>query len=154
MGKYYLAYGSNLDTDAMAVRSPNAKAVGPAEIDGYELLFKGSDDSAFLTIEQKAGSTVPVAVWQVDADDEMRLDHYEGYPHLYYKDEMEITYTEFDGETEHTVTAFVYIMHEQYKRALPSQTYLRTCLKGYEEFGFDAQPFYEAIMKSVRKVEE
>ena len=123
-------------------------------IDGYELLFKGSDNSAFLTIEPKEGSAVPVAVWKVEGTDEMRLDRYEGYPHLYYKDETEITYTELDGETTHTVTAFVYIMHEKYSRALPSPTYLRTCLKGYDKFGFDAKPFYEAIMKSVRKVEE
>ena len=154
MKKYYLAYGSNLDVEAMAIRCPNATAVGTAEIKDYELFFKGSDNSAFLTIEPKDGSTVPVAVWEVDADDERRLDRYEGYPNFYYKKEIEIPYKELHGEAKHTVTAFVYIMHEEYSRALPSPDYLRTCLKGYEEFGFDAHPFYEAIMKSVRRVSE
>ena len=39
-------------------------------------------------IEPKAGASVPVAVWETTADDELALDRYEGYPTFYYKAEM------------------------------------------------------------------
>lgn len=134
MSKYYLAYGSNLNVRQMAHRCPTAKPVGTAVIRDYELLFKGSKTGAYLTIEKKKGSTVPAAVWEVTADDEKRLDVYEGCPAFYYKTEMKLP-VKSDSETK-IITAFVYIMHEDRPLGVPSRQYVHTCADGYMDFGF------------------
>ena len=72
--RLYLAYGSNLSLEQMALRCPDALPVGTAEISGYHLLFKGSGTGSYLTIEPKRRAKVPVAVWQVSEADEKRLE--------------------------------------------------------------------------------
>lgn len=154
MSKYYLAYGSNLNVRQMTHRCPAAKPVGTAVIRDYELLFKGSKTGAYLTIEKKKGGTVPVAVWEVTDDDEKRLDVYEGCPTFYYKTEMKlpVKFTE-NGEIK-TVAAFVYIMHEDRKIGIPSETYTGTCAVGYRDFGFDMEFLNVALKKSLRGCEK
>ena len=41
-GRRYIAYGSNLNREQMALRCPDAKVVGIGEIKDYELLFRGN----------------------------------------------------------------------------------------------------------------
>ncbi len=137
MKKYYLAYGSNLNVKQMRFRCPDAKPVGTAWINGYRLLFKGSKTGSYLTIEKAGNSKVPVAVWEVSETDEHRLDAYEGYPNFYYKKEMELPVKLFENDESKTLTAFVYIMHEDRPLGIPSSTYVRTCTAGYRDFGFD-----------------
>ena len=100
MKRYYLAYGSNLNLQQMALRCPMAKPVGTAVIRDYELLFKGSKTGAYLTIEPKDGGLVPVAVWEVTADDEKHLDIYEGCPTFYYKKEVRLPIRLANGKTK------------------------------------------------------
>ena len=83
--RYYIAYGSNLNVEQMHYRCPDARIIGTATLDGWTLLFKGSKTGSYLTIEQKEGESVPVAVWEVSPADEANLDRYEGFPHFYYK---------------------------------------------------------------------
>jgi len=142
MGKYYIAYGSNLNIGQMRMRCPNAEIVGTAEIADYELLFKGSLTGSYLTIEKRKGGIVPIAVWEVTADDEKMLDCYEGYPSFYYKKGFDMV---LDGKP---VSAFAYIMHEERKRGLPSMAYLGTCIEGYKDFGFDKRLLLEAYGRS------
>ena len=59
--RYYIAYGSNLNIPQMRMRCPGARIIGTSVIPDYELLFKGSKTGSYLTIEPKAGSSVPVA---------------------------------------------------------------------------------------------
>ena len=68
--KYYIAYGSNLNLPQMKQRCPTAKVVGTAEIEDYELLFRGSKTGAYATIEPCEGSRVPVMIWSVKSKDE------------------------------------------------------------------------------------
>lgn len=147
MKKYYLAYGSNLNLRQMAMRCPAAKPVGTAVIKDYELLFKGSKSGAYLTIESKSGAEVPVAVWAVEPADEERLDVYEGFPTFYYKTEIELPVRYFSGKTVGR-TAFVYIMHEERPLGLPNGSYVRTCLEGYSNFGFDESILLAALENS------
>ncbi len=44
--KYYLAYGSNLNTAQMALRCPEARLFGIGYLDNYELIFHGSRGNA------------------------------------------------------------------------------------------------------------
>jgi hypothetical protein len=131
----------------MAWRCPTAKAVGTAIIKDYELLFKGSKTGAYLTIEPKSGAEVPVAVWSVEPADEERLDVYEGYPTFYYKTELDLSVRYFSGKTA-IRTASVYIMHEERPLGLPSGSYVRTCLEGYSNFGFDESILLAALENS------
>lgn len=136
MRKYYLAYGSNLNVEQMRFRCPDAKIVGTTWISDYQLLFKGSKTGSYLTIEHKADSSVPAAVWSVSENDEHRLNVYEGFPQFYYKKELAVPVRLPSGETV-VRNAFVYIMHENRKLGLPTAAYWETCLSGYRSFGFD-----------------
>ena len=147
--KCYIAYGSNLNIKQMRNRCPNAEIFGAGELDGYELLFKGSKTGAYLTIEKKEGSKVPFGVWKVDALDEKSLDRYEGYPSFYYKTEMQVKVRKFRDDAEVTVNAFVYIMHEDRKIAVPDRYYTNICAEGYEDFNFNFKALDVAFLKSL-----
>ena len=148
--KYYIAYGSNLNIRQMRYRCPGAKPIGISAIPDYELLYKGSKTGAYLTMEPRNGGLVPIAVWEVTADDEKRLDIYEGYPNFYYKKEVRLPVRLASGKTKR-VTAFVYIMHEEREIAIPSTTYIRSCEEGYRNFGFDIKFLDRAYMKSAKE---
>lgn len=150
--KYYLAYGSNLNIPQMEVRCPTARPLGTGYIRGYELLFKGSKTGSYLTIEPRKGARVPVAVWEVNPQDERNLDRYEGYPSFYYKKNCTIRYEDSKtGETK-AVAAFVYIMHESRPIGIPTMHYMQTCIDGYRSFGFDPAVLWEAYDKCREKV--
>ena len=148
--RYYIAYGSNLNIRQMRYRCPGAKPIGISAIPDYELLYKGSKTGAYLTIEPKNGGLVPIAVWEVTADDEKRLDIYEGYPTFYYKKEVRLPVKLASGKLR-KVTAFVYIMHEERSIAIPSMTYIRTCEEGYRNFGFDIKHLDRAYLRSTKE---
>ena len=149
MKYFYLAYGSNLNVRQMKLRCPTARVVGTAEIKDYELLFKGSQTGSYLTIEPKEGGIVPVAVWEVQEQDVRRLDAYEGFPKFYYKKDMEIRYKGIRTGRHRTVTAFVYIMHEDREIGIPSNRYISTCIEGYNDFGFNLNILFDAVDRSI-----
>lgn len=148
--KYYIAYGSNLNVRQMRYRCPTAKPIGITAIPDYELLYKGSKTGSYLTIEKKKGSLVPIAVWEVTAADEKRLDAYEGYPNFYYKKEMKLPVRLANGKTK-KLTAFIYIMHEERELGCPSLAYIRTCKEGYRNFGFDQKYLETAYLRSTKE---
>ena len=133
----------------MRIRCPHARVIGTAVIHDYELLFKGSHTGAYLTIEPKEGSEVPVAVWEVTESDEVALDRYEGYPVFYYKKEIELDIRGIRTGKIRRRKCFVYIMHEGRKIGVPSLSYVSTCLQGYISFGFDEHYLSEAQIKAV-----
>ena len=149
--RYYIAYGSNLNIDQMSYRCPGARVVGTSKIPDFQLLFKGSKSGAYLTIEPKKGAKVPVAVWEVTADDELSLDRYEGYPNFYYKTEVEIPVICISDRRVRKLKAFIYIMHEEREIGVPSQRYVDICLEGYEAFGFDENHLYDALNISLEE---
>ena len=146
--KFYIAYGSNLNMTQMRKRCPNAVIYGVADLEGWELLFKGSKTGSYLTIEKKEGSVVPVAVWEITDTDEWRLDVYEGFPDFYYKKELTIPVESFRTGKVRKKKAFAYIMHEDRPIGIPSERYMQTCAEGYHNFGFNLQPLAEAYWNS------
>ncbi|HJE98564.1 MAG TPA: gamma-glutamylcyclotransferase [Sellimonas intestinalis] len=149
--RYYIAYGSNLNIRQMRMRCPSARIIGTSEIPDYELLFKGSKTGSYLTIEPKKGSWVPVAAWEVSAEDELALDRYEGFPIFYYKKEMLLPIKGIRSGKTRQRNTFVYIMHEDRPIGVPSDFYMETCLQGYHSFGFDKKFLIDAIENSRRK---
>lgn len=146
--RYYIAYGSNLNIRQMRRRCPSARIIGTSEVPSYELLFKGSKTGSYLTIEPREGSSVPVAVWEVTEKDELALDQYEGFPNFYYKAEMTLPINGIRSGKIRERTVFVYIMHENRAIGTPSISYLRTCLEGYDDFGFDSKILMNAYLES------
>ena len=122
---------------------------GWKKIKDYELLFKGSQTGSYLTIEPKEGGIVPVAVWEVQEKDVRLLDRYEGWPRFYYKKDMEIRYKGIRTGRHRTVTAFVYIMHEDREIGIPSNRYISTCIEGYNDFGFNLNILFDAVDRSI-----
>lgn len=146
--KLYLAYGSNLNIAQMVMRCPDAEFFGTAEIKDYELLFKGSKTGAYLTIERRKGSSVPVGVWKVTERDIRALDRYEGYPTFYYKKAFKRQIRGVNGENLGIRECFAYIMHEDRTIGMPTKGYIDTCKQGYEDFGFNEEILMEAINRS------
>ncbi len=118
MSKYYIAYGSNLSREQMDCRCVNAKKIGFACLEGYQLLFRGRENDAKLTIEKKDGSRVPVGIYELDESDVRRLDVYEGNGFAYIKQEM--TVIREDGTELNVIT---YDMSNGRKLNLPSEEY-------------------------------
>lgn len=138
MRKYYLAYGSNLNTDQMAQRCPGAVRIGTALLEGWRLTFRGSLVGCQLprrfgvaNIEPRKGSSVPVGIWSITQGDERALDRYEGFPTLYTKSEFRVKLPDL-----RTVNAIVYIMTPGRTWAKPSPEYLQIIKSGYADFGF------------------
>lgn len=163
--RYYVAYGSNLNVGQMKYRCPDAVPIGTAWIDGYALMYKGSKTGAYLTIEKKENSRVPVVIWKVSATDEKSLDRYEGYPTFYYKKELpklRVTFFKSDKKkgfkpckyNVRNLDCFVYIMHEDHAFGIPTQTYIDTCEAGYKIFGFDTSILDEALSYTADNISE
>ena len=142
--RYYLAYGSNLNVRQMRMRCPTARMIGTATLENYRVMFKGSKTGSYLTIEPEEGCSVPVGVWEVTARDELALDRYEGYPTFYYKKELELPITGIRTGIVRQRKAFVYIMHEDRLLGVPSNMYMRICMEGYMDFGFNYDTLWEA----------
>ena len=143
--KLYVAYGSNLHLGQMRYRCPDAKVYGSGVIKNYSLTFWGNwNRNGVATILPGSDTDVPVGIWEISARDEKNLDVYEGWPHLYRKEDIEVVMD--DGST---VTAMVYIMNEERMRpAFPSESYFDTIATGYKSFGFDLK-FLEAARDKI-----
>jgi cation transport regulator ChaC len=70
----YFAYGSNMNRAAMKRRSPGARAVGPATLEGYAF-FVGLD--GWGSVKPKSGETVHGVLWRLAPRDIAALHAYE-----------------------------------------------------------------------------
>ena len=95
--------------------------------------------SAVATVEPKAGSNVPVLIWEIEPEDERNLDIYEGYPRLYGKVDLEVQ-TEDGSES-----IMAYTMNEGHEIGKPSMRYLETITTGYLEAGFDVNRLLQSV---------
>ncbi len=100
-----IAYGSNLNIEEMSERCREAEIIGAGVLENYQLLFKGEEKNAYLTIEKKEGAVVPVGLWKITPSDEIALDEYEEYPLMY--DKVELPVKTDSGDMIHAVA---YIM--------------------------------------------
>tara|TARA_R100000700_G_scaffold26046_1_gene32859 strand:+ start:2293 stop:2775 length:483 start_codon:yes stop_codon:yes gene_type:complete len=130
MSKLYLAYGSNLNKKQMAVRCPAARPVGSAMIYGWELVFRGVAD---IVKSKDTSMYLPVGIWEIEPEDELSLDVYEGYrgddTSLY--DKIKVA-----GIMTYQMTSDgIYA---------PSASYFNSILEGYRDFGLDTSYLYDS----------
>lgn len=145
--KYYVAYGSNLHKEQMSFRCPGAKVIAIGKVKDYKLVYRGSKTGAYATIIPSHGDYVPVAIWEINADHERRLDLYEGYPTFYYKKNISVVL-----ENGKTIEAMVYIMFDEALVGRPSMAYLETCAQGYLDCGLDMVKFEESIVNNFEEL--
>lgn len=146
MGKYYLAYGSNLNLKVMKMMCPKAKVVGKCLLNDCRLVFRGGENCSYLTVEPAEGYSVPVGIFKLGIFDESKLDFYESFPELYHKKEMDITINNKKSK------AMIYLMNSGLSKYQPDNEYLNTCREGYVFFGFDQKYLDEALEYSKPKI--
>ncbi len=140
--RFYIAYGSNLHIQQMKQRCPEAELYDTGVIPDYELQFKGTSTGAFATIAPRKGAAVPVAVWKISERDEKYLDRYEGFPHHYLKDDIDVKMK--NG----VLRGMVYRMPRECQFGIPSPRYYRVVRQGYEDCGFDINILDRAVDES------
>lgn len=144
-GKFYIAYGSNMDVEQMEHRCPGAQLVSTGEISGWEYLFKGSLTGSYATIERKKGApNIPVYVWEITEYDEERLDRYEGFPRFYYKRNIRVKL----HSTQKSAIGMVYIMHEDREPGIPSAEYFNNVREIYNDHNWPDYIIWDALDKS------
>lgn len=90
---------------------------------------------------------MPVGVWEVTQADEKALDRYEGFPNFYYKKELTLPIKGIRTGKIRKRWVFVYIMHENRSIGISSIPYMQTCIRGYDDFGFDRLMLIDAYLK-------
>lgn len=136
---FYFAYGANLNIENMKHRCPLAKPIVPFTLDDMDLVFRGVAD-----IENRAGSKVHGALWDITDRCEASLDIFEGYPTLYRKDYFTVKLT--DGlarDFGDTADVLVYRMNRT-GYSQPSSMYYETIRQGYRDFNLDHTKLVEA----------
>lgn len=148
-GRFYAAYGSNLNLRQMRMRCPTAKVIASAVLKDYVLRFKGRPYSSYLTIEPLEGSEVPILIWKLKKEDEMALDLYEGVQFNHYS--KEYIDVELNGKM---ISALTYVMNPEVNYGIPSKLYYQTVSEGYKNCGFPLAVLEQAYKDSVRLFSE
>ena len=127
----YIAYGSNLSEDQMKWRCPQCKLIETGWLNDWRLMFKGELPYSYATVEEWEGYKVPVAIYEITAADERRLDRYEGYPKHYKKLEVEVE------TAAGKVKGLMYVKPEEERLNPPDSHYYAAIYLAYEQLGFD-----------------
>lgn len=143
-----ISYGSNLNCRQMAQRCPTAQPIAVAWLEDYRLVYQGRPGNAHANVIPEKGQKVPVAIWEISAQDERALDRYEGVAGGYYtKEYVEI---ECNGEK---VEALIYLMTPNpYNR--PSDYYLDVIVHGYRDFNLPAEYLNESVMYTLNQIDK
>ena len=126
----YFAYGSNMGSGQMHERGVRFSMRESAILDDWRLEFNKQASrnplEGFANIVPDPGNSVEGALYEIEAEDLHKLDHYEGYPEHYTRCEI-VVVCNLQQES-----AVVYVAHsEKVKAGLkPSGEYLSRIHKG------------------------
>ena len=116
--------------EQMAHRCPNARLIGMGQLPNHRLEFY-----LHATVERSRahGASVPVAVWEIDAEDERSLDRYEGVPKYYTKCTRTVLMD--DGSR---IEGMVYIMN-MIRPLIPHASYYNGIRDAYLKLGIGSE---------------
>lgn len=135
----YIAYGSNLNKDQMALRCPDAKFLGKGMLQDYRLVFKSVADVEYCFDEM-----VDIGIWEITDKCLKALDVYEGYPSLYGRKEYDVI-----DQNGDVVKGIMYTMN-RCEYAMPSEYYLNTIMEGYLDCNIKLDCLINAVVKTER----
>ncbi|MDP2566085.1 gamma-glutamylcyclotransferase family protein [Pseudoalteromonas marina] len=147
MPLYNFSFGSNMSSNRLLARLPNAKRVGTAILKGYELTFDMffSDGSGKCSIQKtdKADALVYGVVYEVNADEKLILDEIEGPGY----DCVDITVELLNGQT---IDTHCYIANTHDEDVLPFDWYVKHVHRGALEAGVP-KAYSDAILNRPQK---
>lgn len=124
----YFAYGSNMNLEQMAIRTPEAVHLGVAVLVDHIVV-----ERMYADVDQRKGSYVYGVLYRIGPRELAALDRYEGYPSAYKRVWRDVR---FHGAT---VRAMVYVMTAATKRAREwepyAERYRRGCSDGARQHG-------------------
>ena len=129
----YFAYGSNLHHFQMKRRCKDSVFLKKINLKNFKLTFRSKYRAA--DIEPKKNSIVPGGLFEISRRDEKRLDVYEDYPVLYKK-----FYFKHNGKKIMT-----YIMVKKTSFTFPTEKYLNTVKKGYQDCNLNKKYLKQAL---------
>ena len=91
---------------------------------------------------------MPVLLWKISPQNERALDRYEGWPHLYRKENLEV---ELEGKK---MSAMVYVMNDGRQAAMPSGFYYDVIAEGYRTAGMDEDVLKAALERTKEVMEQ
>lgn len=122
--KIYVAYGSNINTEQMMFRCPDAEIYATGMVQDYELSF-----NKVATLQKKKGEEAPALLWKLSSSDERSLDKFEGYPHKYKKIAVDVKCQ------DKIVSGMAYVMVNSKDYNTPTEEYYQRIENGYIENG-------------------
>ena len=141
--KLYFAYGSNINLDQMERRCPNAEVVCPVTLNGYRLLFRGGfPNNGVATIAPDPTKQVKGLLWKLTPECEQSLDHYEGFPRLYGKED--VTVMDKAGNA-YTVMAYIMTRDFDLQPSYPSISYYTGIAEGCKQNGIPLKGLRDAL---------
>jgi len=147
MPLYNFSFGSNMSSNRLLARLPNAKRVGTAILKGYELTFDMffSDGSGKCSIQKtdKADALVYGVVYEVNTDEKLTLDAIEGPGN----DCVDITVELLNGQT---IDTHCYIANTHDEDVLPYDWYVKHVYRGALEAGVP-KAYSDAILNRPQK---
>lgn len=156
----YFAFGSCMNHDDIHRTVNDAERIGLAVLDNHELLFNiwaESREAGVANIAPKEGSRVFGSLWEVSAEDLIKLDIREAHPMIYERSIVQIT-----SEQLGKISAITYIGkrfndlgREHYQ---PSNHYSELLKEGlYESSNYDPSRTLveeEEIEKYLQRIDE
>ena len=147
MPLYNFSFGSNMSSNRLLARLPNAKRVGTATLKGYELTFDMlfSDGSGKCSIRQSSDDDAVVygVIYEINADEKAILDSIEGAGY----DCVDISPTLLTGQT---INAHCYIANTHDESVLPFDWYIGHVHRGALEAGVP-KAYSDAILNRPKK---
>jgi len=138
VARLYFAYGSNLSLEQMRFRCPDSRPVRSHFLPDHVLVLRG-----VANIEDRPGSHIPGAIYEISEGDERTLDGYEGFPTLY---------TKLFFETDLGEVMYYRLVVEQYKKARDG--YVGIIETGYKEWELPLDHLQAAIEAQYREYGE
>lgn len=132
----YFAYGSNMDPRVMQRTVPQARAVGPARLEGFRLEFNVYSDrweGGAANLEPDEDAHVWGVVWEVGEDDLEKLDTFVGHPTYYRREGVSVR----TGEEE--VDCVTYRVAHQQGYVRPTPQYLARIRGAIRQQGLPAE---------------
>jgi len=128
----YAAYGTNMETEQMLGRCPHSPAVGTGWLEDWRVTFGGEEmgwEGAIATLAEELGEHVFVVLYDLNKEDERRLDELELFATGVYS-KISFRVQTLDGD----VLAWTYVLNH-YEGGLPSARYLGLMADAAEKAG-------------------